>query len=149
MTNHYPIGLHFLCEYYDCDLSRFCPAESNVKAELSRIVDILSSRGLSPLGTSDHFFGPSAVSACINLSESHLNFHTWPEFGYVALDVFCCSPRSDLEEILHELISEIGEKVFSAGNQVLNIFRRGEALRNNDRNSRSGDVNILFEQESI
>jgi S-adenosylmethionine decarboxylase len=36
-----------------------------------------------------HFFGPG-VSTVIILSESHLSAHTWPELGYVHLDVVTC-----------------------------------------------------------
>ena len=36
-----------------------------------------------------HYFGPG-VSTVIILSESHLSAHTWPELGYVHLDVVTC-----------------------------------------------------------
>jgi S-adenosylmethionine decarboxylase len=39
-----------------------------------------------------HYFGPG-VSSVIILSESHLSAHTWPELGYVHLDVVTCVKR--------------------------------------------------------
>jgi len=39
-----------------------------------------------------HYFGPG-VSSVIILSESHLSAHTWPEIGYVHLDVVTCVKR--------------------------------------------------------
>jgi S-adenosylmethionine decarboxylase len=36
-----------------------------------------------------HYFGPG-VSSVIILSESHLSAHTWPEIGYVHLDIVPC-----------------------------------------------------------
>jgi len=36
-----------------------------------------------------HYFGPG-VSTVIILSESHLSAHTWPELGYVHVDVVTC-----------------------------------------------------------
>jgi S-adenosylmethionine decarboxylase len=39
-----------------------------------------------------HYFGPG-VSSVIILSESHLSAHTWPEIGYVHLDIVTCVKR--------------------------------------------------------
>lgn len=51
-----------------------------------------------------HFFGPG-VSSVIILSESHLSAHTWPELGYVHLDVVTCVKkltRKSLERAVNE-----------------------------------------------
>jgi S-adenosylmethionine decarboxylase len=45
-----------------------------------------------------HFFGPG-VSTVIILSESHLSAHTWPELGYVHLDVVTCVKKLTRESI--------------------------------------------------
>lgn len=39
-----------------------------------------------------HYFGPG-VSAVIILSESHLSAHTWPELGYIHVDVVTCAKQ--------------------------------------------------------
>lgn len=41
-----------------------------------------------------HYFGPG-VSAVIILSESHLSAHTWPELGYMHVDVVTCVKKLD------------------------------------------------------
>jgi S-adenosylmethionine decarboxylase len=42
-----------------------------------------------------HHFGPGqGVTGVALLAESHISVHTWPEHGYVALDMFLCG-RSD------------------------------------------------------
>lgn len=33
------------------------------------------------------------VTGMILLSESHLTVHTWPEHGFLALNLYCCRPR--------------------------------------------------------
>ena len=40
------------------------------------------------------------------LSESHLACHTFPEYGSVCLNLFCCRPRPqwDFEERLKEML---------------------------------------------
>jgi S-adenosylmethionine decarboxylase len=37
-----------------------------------------------------HHFSPLGVSGVIIIMESHLTIHTWPEYGYAAVDVFTC-----------------------------------------------------------
>lgn len=45
-----------------------------------------------------HYFGPG-VSTVIILSESHLSAHTWPELGYVHLDVVTCVKKLTRESL--------------------------------------------------
>jgi S-adenosylmethionine decarboxylase len=51
-----------------------------------------------------HVFTPSGgVTGTASLAESHMSIHTWPEHGYVALDIFMCGecdPRSCLPELI-------------------------------------------------
>lgn len=42
-----------------------------------------------------HEFSPHGVSGAVIIAESHLAIHTWPEFGYCALDVFTCGNLTD------------------------------------------------------
>lgn len=37
-----------------------------------------------------HFGGAQGVTGVLLLRESHITIHTWPEFGYAAIDVFMC-----------------------------------------------------------
>jgi S-adenosylmethionine decarboxylase len=37
-----------------------------------------------------HFGANSGITGVALLAESHISIHTWPETGYVALDVFMC-----------------------------------------------------------
>jgi S-adenosylmethionine decarboxylase proenzyme len=65
-----------------------------------------SKRGeFSVLNVSTHAFSPHGVTALVLLSESHMSIHTWPEFGYAAVDVFTCggSPREALAELQRRL----------------------------------------------
>lgn len=40
-----------------------------------------------------HKFSPQGVSGVVVISESHLAIHTWPEYGYAAVDIFTCGDR--------------------------------------------------------
>lgn len=37
-----------------------------------------------------HEFSPFGISGMIVIAESHLSIHTWPEYGYAAVDIFTC-----------------------------------------------------------
>lgn len=50
--------------------------------------------GLQVLGAQQHDFGaPGAVTVVVVLGTSHATVHTWPEYDYLALDVFSCRGR--------------------------------------------------------
>ena len=40
-------------------------------------------------------FEPYGVSGVVVISESHLAIHTWPEYGYAAIDLFTCGDKAD------------------------------------------------------
>ncbi len=40
-------------------------------------------------------FQPYGVSGVVVISESHLAIHTWPEYGYAAIDLFTCGDTAD------------------------------------------------------
>jgi S-adenosylmethionine decarboxylase len=51
-------------------------------------------------------FSPVGVTGIAIVSESHLVIHTWPEYGYAAVDIFTCgSPRDPQAavQVLHRL----------------------------------------------
>lgn len=37
-----------------------------------------------------HQFNPFGISGVVVIAESHLTIHTWPEYGYAAVDIFTC-----------------------------------------------------------
>ncbi len=37
-----------------------------------------------------HAFEPNGLSGVAVLAESHISFHSWPDQGYMALDIFMC-----------------------------------------------------------
>lgn len=47
------------------------------------------------LGISAHKFEPQGVTIIVLLAESHISIHSWPEYNYVAIDVFTCGKNMD------------------------------------------------------
>lgn len=73
-----------------------------LKEILNRAVEDLR---LTRVSEHSHYFGPG-VSSVIILSESHLSAHTWPELGYMHVDVVTC-----VKKLSHTHL----EKVFRSG----------------------------------
>jgi len=49
-----------------------------------------------------HRFQPHGISGVAVIAESHISIHTWPEYGYAAVDVFTCgntNPEAAVEHI--------------------------------------------------
>lgn len=78
-------GVHVIVDCWNCgsgadDLDGACQA-------MRRAVDAM---GATLLNLSSHRFTPHGFTAVAILSESHLAVHSWPENGYVAVDVLTC-----------------------------------------------------------
>jgi len=80
------LGRQMLVEFYDCDSTRLNDREmlrdamrqAAVKAGATVIIDVF------------HEFNPHGISGVVVIAESHLAIHTWPEFGFAAVDLFTC-----------------------------------------------------------
>ncbi len=80
------LGRHILAEFYGC------PSDSLCDLDLIRrqMVEAAVEAGAEVKETVFHQFCPQGVSGVVVISESHLAIHTWPEFGYAAVDIFTC-----------------------------------------------------------
>jgi len=67
-----------------------------------------------------HRFSPNGVSGVVVISESHLSVHTWPEDGYVALDIYTCGEKARPEAAVQHAL-----KAFGAGNMHITEVTRG------------------------
>ncbi len=88
------LGQHVIIELWGCNHSVINDAEKVRKA----MVDAVEAANATLLSLNVHTFSPHGVTGVAVLSESHLSVHSWPEYGYVAADVFTCgdttSPRA-------------------------------------------------------
>jgi S-adenosylmethionine decarboxylase proenzyme len=96
------IGRHLIAEYYDCRREILDDASSVRQAML----DAAHAIGATVLGENFHQFDPQGVSGTVVIAESHLSIHTWPENGYVAVDIYTCGgldPRIGFELLADRL----------------------------------------------
>ncbi len=72
-----------------------------------KIDEIINRSGLKSIKDVWHQFEPHGVSCVYLLRESHVSLHTWPEDGYVAIDLYYCGKEQkrvlDAYEMLYEL----------------------------------------------
>jgi len=76
--------------------------------------------GATVVGESFYHFSPCGVSGVVNIAESHIAIHTWPEYGYAAVDVFTCGNDVDPEKAARWITEKVGAK-----NHSLIELRRG------------------------
>ena len=86
-------GCEWIVEAYGCDPSGL--------AELARLQalfsDLAAGMKLHPVDEPlwHKFPGTGGITGLTLLAESHIACHTFPEFGSLCLNVFCCVPRPD------------------------------------------------------
>lgn len=85
------LGRQVIAEFYDC------PAELMADhALIERVMnDAARACGATIVNSVFHHFNPYGVSGAVIIAESHLAIHTWPEYGYAAVDVFTCGETVD------------------------------------------------------
>jgi len=69
-----------------------------------------------------HTYKPHGLSISCIIKESHITYHTWPEYGYVSIDLFSCGEQLDTEKEL--LICKRLKNLFDADNVSVNRFSR-------------------------
>jgi len=110
------LGHHLIVELYDCDTAAINSART-VETSLLKAVDI---SGATLVRSVIHEFNPHGISGVIVIEESHFSVHTWPEYGYCALDIFTCGSEIDHMSALQYL-----KETFSAKSISVNEIKRG------------------------
>ncbi|MBI1192998.1 MAG: polyamine aminopropyltransferase [Bacteroidetes bacterium] len=85
------LGRHILVEYFDCrnELLNDVPYIEQSMVAAARKADA------TVINSTFHHFSPFGVSGVVVIQESHLAIHTWPEYGYAAVDLFTCGDTVD------------------------------------------------------
>ena len=115
-------GTHLLAEWYGCDFSVAALGD----AQSLRQICLVATRdcGLHAVGDAFHQFHPHGITGTVLLAESHLAIHTWPESGFVTLDVYVCNYLTDNTDKALSLYSALKAQ-FRPGRENLSHVRRG------------------------
>ena len=101
---HNTIGHHYIVEASGCD--------PDIISDVGKVQQILVKAaeiaGATVWSVSFSKFPPSGVSGVVVISESHISTHTWPEFGYGALDFYSCGDLVDPEKGLIYAVESFG-----------------------------------------
>lgn len=90
MKNKY-LGRHILVEFYNCDKDILNDYQL-IKEHMNKAAEIAKATIVESVF---HLFNPWGVSGAVVIQESHLTIHTWPEYGYAAVDLFTCGEEVD------------------------------------------------------
>jgi len=113
------LGRHILCEAYGCD-----PEVLNDRKAVEQImVDAALLSGAEVREVAFHKFSPQGVSGVVVISESHLAIHTWPEFGYAAIDVFTCGATVDPWKACNYMAEKFGAAAVDAKEVPRGVLR--------------------------
>ena len=110
-------GLHLIGDLFGC----VCDSRLMYDAQYLEdfCVQQVEAAGLTAVGRLFHSFGEDGgVTGCVVLAESHLSIHTWPEDGYVTLDVYVCSYSTDNSAKAEDLFARL-QRAFNPAEQHL------------------------------
>ena len=100
------LGRHVLIELNDCNREIINDVESirNLLCETAERI------GATIVNQAFHKFSPQGVSGVVVIAESHIAVHTWPEYGYAAIDVFTCGTTIEPKDAIPLLIDRLEAK---------------------------------------
>ncbi len=81
------MALQLMLDFYGCD--------KQVINDLDQVTvlahEAIRSIGAEVVEECSHTFDPIGITYIAVISTSHFSVHTWPEYGYAAVDIFSCN----------------------------------------------------------
>jgi S-adenosylmethionine decarboxylase len=109
------LAIHLIVDFY---------FPKNFKEDPKEIEKVLYQASLAannkPIKYTFHKFNPHGMSAVYLLAESHISIHSWPEFNYLAIDIFNCGKKAKPEKALAFL-----KKYFKPKKVIVKKIERG------------------------
>lgn len=110
------LGRHYIAELWECPSDLLDDKERLRQLAL----EAASAANVTVLNSQFHHFSPQGVTGLLLLAESHLSLHSWPEYGYCAVDLFTCGDFRAGRRAVKELAKKL-----QAGQVVLSELKRG------------------------
>ncbi len=110
------LGRQILVEFYQCNetLLKNCQYIEHHMVEACKIAQA------TVVTSTFHEFSPFGVSGVVVIAESHVAIHTWPEYGYAAVDIFTCGETIDPWKVFKYL-----EEQFESSQSSMMEMKRG------------------------
>ncbi len=80
------LGTQIILELKDCNRELL----NDLPHIRDSLLEAARKTGATVIDESFHQFSPQGVTGVVAIAESHLCIHTWPEYGYAAVDIFTC-----------------------------------------------------------
>ena len=93
------LGHQIIAEFYACNRDSL----NDVDFIRTAMVGAAKQAGATIVTETFHHFSPHGVSGAVIIAESHLSIHTWPEYGYAAVDLFTCGDTVSSEAAFNYL----------------------------------------------
>jgi S-adenosylmethionine decarboxylase len=107
-------GIHLLAEFWGGKV-----IEDSKEIERILIGATKKAKNI-PLKVAIHKFSPQGMTGVVLLAESHIALHSWPEFNYLAIDIFTCGNKAKPRRALNYL-----KKVFKPKKVEVKEIKRG------------------------
>lgn len=114
-------GMHLTLDGYDCNPERLANLDS-IYEFLDRCPDLISMTKIMPpyvFKYQAHVPEDSGLSGFVLIAESHISVHTYPEKGYLSLDIFSC------KDFNHHQAVAYATELFGISRHELNLLNRG------------------------
>ena len=97
------LGIHLIVELKECDSDLL----NNLAYVRNSMLEAAEGVGATVIDQTFHQFAPLGVTGVVAIAESHLTIHTWPEYGYAAVDIFTCGDSIAPREAARFLIKKL------------------------------------------
>jgi len=114
-------GMHLTLDGYDCSPEKLANLD-NIYEFLDRCPDLISMTKIMPpyvFKYQAQVPEDSGLSGFVLIAESHISVHTYPEKGYLSLDIFSC------KDFNHHQAVAYATELFGIGRHELNLLNRG------------------------
>jgi len=113
--NQNSLGIHLIADFW------FGKKIEDPKELEKVLIEAAKRTGNIPLKFSFYKFNPQGLTGVLLLAESHIAFHSWPEFDYLGIDIFSCGKKAKPERALKYL-----KRVLKPKKVEISIIKRGK-----------------------
>ena len=108
-------GIHLIAEFWNGKIIE------NPREVRKILIASVKEAKSTPLEVIVHKFTPQGLTGVVLLAESHIAIHSWPEFNYIAIDIFTCGDWAKPQKALQYF-----KKIFKPKKVEIREIKRGK-----------------------
>jgi len=93
-------GYHILADLWGCSPTYL----EEVDRLREILLDAAKEGGFCVVGESFYQFKPKGATGVLLLEASHISAHSWPEYQFIALDIYSCSGKIKAKKAVEYLV---------------------------------------------